>query len=233
MWAAAVLAHARAVPAVRRAYSEHDGERQETRAGAAREEKRWRRKWLWVAAGAELGFERGDARLQGLVLLTREPRHLLDRLEFLTLDHVEVAQDAVGLVAEHRVELAPHAGRDARRVVHEPCHFVEETVGGLGHRLSRVRIESPHNNGHGLPGPQGLAPRASYIMQGRGAQCRLGRSNWMKPYSVRYWQHRQRAPAAALRTSALRPHSGLTSLARCPHHPGLRESPDVALCPSL
>src|SRR5262245_43693564 len=54
-----------------------------------------------------------------------------------------------------------------------------------------------------------------------------------RPYSVRYWQHRQRAPAAALRTSALRPHSGLTALAPCPHHPGLRESPDVALCPPL
>src|SRR5262249_56972862 len=75
VWAAAVLAQARAVPAVRRAYSEHDWERQETRAGAAREEKRWRRKWLWGAARAELGFERGHARLPGLVLLPPQPRH--------------------------------------------------------------------------------------------------------------------------------------------------------------
>jgi hypothetical protein len=48
----------------------------------------------------DLLFQRGDARLQRLVLLARQPRHFLDRLEFLALDHIEVAQDAVGLVAE-------------------------------------------------------------------------------------------------------------------------------------
>src|SRR5690349_25070039 len=48
---------------------------------------------------AELGFQRGDTHLQRLVLLAGQPRHLLYRLEFLALDHIEVAQDAFGLVA--------------------------------------------------------------------------------------------------------------------------------------
>src|SRR5262249_8726306 len=52
-----VGAGARAVPAVRRAYSEHGRERQETRTGAGGQEKRRRPKCLWVAAGPELGFE--------------------------------------------------------------------------------------------------------------------------------------------------------------------------------
>src|SRR5215468_2729102 len=203
MWAAAVLAQARAVPAVRRAYSEHDGERQETRAGAAREEKRWRRKWLWVAAGAELGFERGDARLQGLVLLTREPRHLLDRLEFLALDHVEVAQDAVGLVAEHGIEFAPHARGDAGRVVHQPRHLVEETVAGLGHRWSRVRIQRAcRNNGDGLLRPQGRPGRVRYS---RPLRRGLATINVASPFSCwREASRRSRPPLPADRPSAAR-----------------------------
>src|SRR5258708_35723423 len=102
-----------AAPTVRRAYSERARERQEMRTRADRQEKRRRPKRLWVAADSELGLERGDARLQGLVLLARKPRHFLGRLELLALDHVEVAQDAVGLVAAHGVELAPHARGDA------------------------------------------------------------------------------------------------------------------------
>src|SRR5262249_7618383 len=62
VWAAGVLAQARAVPAGRRAYSEHDGGRQEKRAGTAPEEKRWGRQRGWVAAGAEHGFAPGAER---------------------------------------------------------------------------------------------------------------------------------------------------------------------------
>jgi hypothetical protein len=36
--------------------------------------------------GGEPGFEGCDPRLQRLVLLARQPRHLLDRLELLALD---------------------------------------------------------------------------------------------------------------------------------------------------
>src|SRR5262249_36056585 len=48
-------------------------------------------------------------------------------------DHVEVAQDALGLAAEQRLELASYARRDACRIVHQAGHFVEKTVRGLGH----------------------------------------------------------------------------------------------------
>src|SRR6185312_17175992 len=41
----------------------------------------------------ELGFERGDPRFQRLVLLARQPRHVLDRLEFLALDEVHITQE--------------------------------------------------------------------------------------------------------------------------------------------
>src|SRR5262249_45686822 len=201
VWAAAVLAQARAVPAVRRAYSERDGERQETRAGARWQEKRRRPKCLWVAAGSELGFERGDARLQRLVLLAREARHVLDRLEFLAFDYVEVAQDAVGLVAEHGIEFAPHARGDASRVVHQPRHLVEETVAGLGHRWSRVRIQSAcRNNGDGLLRPQGRPGRGRYI---RPLRLGLATINVASPFSCwREASRRSRPPLPADRPSA-------------------------------
>jgi hypothetical protein len=37
---------------------------------------------------SELGLQRGDPRLQRLVFLPRQPRHVLDRLELLALDEV-------------------------------------------------------------------------------------------------------------------------------------------------
>src|SRR5947208_13996522 len=87
-----------------------------------------------LPAAAELGLKRRDARLERLILFAREPRHVLDRLELLALDQIEVAQPALRLVAEHGVELTPHARRDAGGVVHQARHFVEKTVAGLGHR---------------------------------------------------------------------------------------------------
>ena len=48
--------------------------------------------WRGLVASS-LRLQRGDARLERLVLLARQARHLLDRLEFLALDHVEVAQE--------------------------------------------------------------------------------------------------------------------------------------------
>src|SRR5690349_19734172 len=36
-------------------------------------------------------FERRDARLERLIVLARDSRHLLDRLELLALDHIEIA----------------------------------------------------------------------------------------------------------------------------------------------
>src|SRR5215467_6030260 len=49
------------------------------------------------AGFADCGFQRRDPRGERLVLLARQPGHFLDRLEFLALDHVEVAQHALGL----------------------------------------------------------------------------------------------------------------------------------------
>src|SRR5262245_21743901 len=98
---------------------------------------------LGGAAGSEPGFERSDARLERLVLLARQPRHLLDRLELLALDQIEVAQDAFGLIANDGFDLAPHARGGACSVVHQPRDLVEEAVGGLRHHGSRVRMKMP------------------------------------------------------------------------------------------
>src|SRR6267378_2159861 len=88
--------------------------------------------------GLNLGFKRGNPGLEHLVLFARQPGHLLDRFELLALDHVEVAEDALGLMAQHGVELAPHALGDAGRVVHQPRRLVEEPVAGLCHRRLRA-----------------------------------------------------------------------------------------------
>src|SRR5262245_46079054 len=98
---------------------------------------------LGGAAGPEPGFERGHPPFERLVLLARQARHLLHRLELLALDEVEVAQDAFGLVANDGFELAPHARGGACRVVHQPRDLVEEAVGGLRHNGSRVRMNMP------------------------------------------------------------------------------------------
>src|ERR1051326_3927541 len=72
-----------------------------------------------AALRAELGLERRDPRLQRLVLLARQPRHVLDRLELLALGDVEVAQEFLRLMAPERIDLALDALRRARRVVHQ------------------------------------------------------------------------------------------------------------------
>src|SRR5579862_1829104 len=59
---------------------------------------------LTAGAGlAERRLQRRDARLKRLVLLARQAGHVLDRLEILALDHVEIAQNALSLVAEQRL----------------------------------------------------------------------------------------------------------------------------------
>src|SRR5882762_9466409 len=55
---------------------------------------------------AELGFQGRNAGLQRLVFLAREAGHVLDRVELLALDEIEVAQDALSLVADHGIDLA-------------------------------------------------------------------------------------------------------------------------------
>src|SRR3954465_1892853 len=93
---------------------------------------------LGLELGLKLGFERGNPDLERLVFLARQPGHVLDRLELLALDHVEIAEDALGLMAQHRVELAPHALGDAGRVVHQPRRLVKEPIAGLCHRRLRA-----------------------------------------------------------------------------------------------
>src|SRR6202140_3593792 len=82
---------------------------------------------------AERRLQRRDAGLERFVFLARQAGHVLDRLEILALDHVEIAQDALRLVAEQRLDLAPHALRGAGGVVHQPRDLVEEPVCGLDH----------------------------------------------------------------------------------------------------
>src|SRR5580692_9061040 len=90
---------------------------------------------------AERRLQRRDARLERLVFLARQAGHVLDRLEILALDHVEIAQDALCLVAEQRLDFAPHALRGAGGVVHQPCDLVEEPVGGLDHGCLRTPLK--------------------------------------------------------------------------------------------
>jgi hypothetical protein len=84
----------------------------------------------------QLGLELDDARLQRLILFARQPRHVFDRLELLARNHLEIAQDAFGLMAKQRIDLAPHTLRDPGGVIHQARHLVKETVGRLYHGLS-------------------------------------------------------------------------------------------------
>src|SRR4051794_8312543 len=88
----------------------------------------------------KLRLQRRDAEFQRLVFLARQPSHVLDRLEFLALDDIEIAQDFFGLVAHHRVDLALDALRRARSVVHQAADLVEKPVAGLGHRKASARV---------------------------------------------------------------------------------------------
>src|ERR1700675_4265369 len=89
---------------------------------------------------AERRLQRRDAGLERLIFLARQAGHVLDRLEILALDQVEIAQDALRLVAEQRLDLAPHALRGAGRIVHQPRDLVEEPVCGLDHGCLRTPL---------------------------------------------------------------------------------------------
>src|SRR5271169_2545362 len=74
---------------------------------------------LWRGSAArQRRFERSNTALERLVLLARDARHILDRLEFVALDQIEVAQPPLRLGAEQRLELAPHTLRNTCRVIH-------------------------------------------------------------------------------------------------------------------
>src|SRR6185369_16135862 len=101
-----------------------------------------------LARSTEPGLQRRNARLQRLVLLARQAGHLLHRLEFLALDHVEIAQDAFGLVAHDGVDLALDALRGAGGVVHQTADLIEKPVAGLGHLAKLSAFTGlPEDNG--------------------------------------------------------------------------------------
>src|SRR6185295_5926913 len=59
----------------------------------------------------------------------------------LALDEVEVAQDAFGLVANDRIDLALDALGGAGGVVHQTADLVEKPIAGLGHLARSGRCE--------------------------------------------------------------------------------------------
>src|SRR5579859_1446609 len=73
---------------------------------------------------AEFCLQRRYPRFQRLILLAREPRHVLYCLELLALDEIHVAQEFFGLVAPERIDLALDALGRAGGVVHQPAYFV-------------------------------------------------------------------------------------------------------------
>src|SRR6185295_5713325 len=81
----------------------------------------------------EFRFQRRYPRLQRLVFLARQAGHVLDGLELLALDHIEVAQDPLGLIAHYRIDLALDALGGAGGVVHQAADLVKKPVRGLGH----------------------------------------------------------------------------------------------------
>src|SRR5216683_6606694 len=117
---------------------------------------------------AELGFQRRDARLQRLVLLARQPRHVLDRLELLALDDVEVAQDLFGLIADHGVDLTLDALGGAGGVVHQAPDLVEKPVAGLGH-LENAPLFVANGTGKTMAIP---APPFKPVMRRLALSCR-------------------------------------------------------------
>src|ERR1700728_226799 len=144
----------------RGAYSGADAEKQGSRnrtreSDAARVYALHGALWREICPG-KLRLQRGDARLECFILLTGEPGHVLDGLEFLTLNDVEVAQNAFGLAAKQRLELSAHPLRHPGGVVHQPCRLIEEPVRRLHHdRLQKLRGKRPLPPR--LPCPQTMA----------------------------------------------------------------------------
>src|ERR1700751_2795915 len=89
-----------------------------------------------VRGYAELGLQRQNPGLQTLVLLARDAGHVLDGLELLALDHVEVAQDLLGLGTPERIDLLFHALRRTGGIVHQAADLVKKGIGGLGHETT-------------------------------------------------------------------------------------------------
>ncbi len=117
------------------------------------------RRLLGRGAGlTERGFKRSDARVEGFVFFARETCHVLDSFKIFAPDYVEFAQDALGLAAEQRLELAPHPLRSAGGVIHQASNFVEKSVRRLHHNNLPVLAESPlamlADNGDGAAQPQ-------------------------------------------------------------------------------
>src|SRR6516225_5676036 len=94
----------------------------------------------------QLRLKRCNPRLQRLVFLARQPRHVLDRLELLALHNIEVAQDLFRLISPERVDLALDTLCRAGCIVHQPSDLVEKPVCGLGHgRFLRTRKPQADN----------------------------------------------------------------------------------------
>ena len=113
---------------------------------------------LWVTLGIILGGRTG-------YVLFYNPQHFLHRLEILAVHHVEIAQDALGLMFEQGIELAPDALRHTGGVVHQAGHLVENPVLRLGHGWLRPVIGNEESyrkkNGDPMGAPQGDTHAAS------------------------------------------------------------------------
>src|SRR4051812_21723637 len=77
------------------------------------------------------GFERVEPAFQSRAFLAGGDGDRLDRLEFLTADHVEPADPVAHAFPECVLGLAAHAGDGAGGAVHDLDEIVEQTVFGL------------------------------------------------------------------------------------------------------
>src|SRR4051794_22195619 len=125
-----------------------------SRAGGASPDGRARPGIIAMLQSGEPAFQRRNPATQNFLLLPRLGRHRPGRLDLLAADQVHPGEQALGLVAEPRFDLAAYAGQRACRAGRHSREIVEESVLAL-HRW-KLRTGGTCCRGEGA-GPQSAA----------------------------------------------------------------------------